>query len=151
MTIRPGGAGQAKFDPTWQDGAFIGIRDRSDEMLIVTPGIRDRSDEMLIVTPSGVYKMRNDWRRPELERCDVEFFTTLKGTPWNPNPAEGDMAVPMPAPAPVSLVVVAAAPVDRAASRLYIRRSDVQKFDYSMNELSGMQISDDGHDCSRAH
>ena len=45
---------------------------------------------------------------------------TLKGTPWNPNPAAGetaadaltaDMAVPMPAPAPVPQVVVAAAPV----------------------------------------
>ena len=34
--------------------------------------------------------------------------------------------------APVSQVVVAAALVDRAASTLYIRRSDVQKYGYSM-------------------
>ena len=70
-----------------------------------------------------------------------EFLTTLKGTPWNPNPAAremaadalpADMAVPMPAPAPVLEVVVAAAPVDRAASR-YIRRADVQKYGSSMN------------------
>ena len=62
----------------------------------------------------------------------------LKGTPWNPNPAAGEalpaeMAVPMPAPVPVPQVVMAAKPVDRAASRLYIRRADVQKYGYSMN------------------
>ena len=34
----------AKLDPKWQDEAFIGIR--------------DRSDEMLIMTTSGVYKTR---------------------------------------------------------------------------------------------
>ena len=85
------------------------------------------------MTTSGVYKTRNVRRRPESERWDFEFLTTLKGTPWNPNPAAGEMAVPMPAPAPVPQVVVAAAPVDRAASRLYIRRTDVQKYGYSMN------------------
>ena len=37
MPIRHGSARQAKLDPKWQDGAFIGIRDRSDEMLIMTP------------------------------------------------------------------------------------------------------------------
>ena len=77
MPIRPGGARQAKLDPKWQDGAFIGIR--------------DRSDEKLIMTTSGVYKTRNVRRRPESERWDFEFFMTLKGTPWNPNPA-GEMA-----------------------------------------------------------
>ena len=128
MPIRPGGARQAKLDPKWQDGAFIGIR--------------DRSDEMLIMTLSGVYKTRNVRRRPELELWDFEFLTTLKGTPWNANPAAGemgvdalptDMAVPMPVPAPVPQVVVAAVPADRAESRFYIRRSDVQKYGYSMN------------------
>ena len=94
------------------------------------------------MTTSGVYKTRNVRRRPELERWDFEFLMTLKGTPWNPNPAAGemaadalpaDMAVPMPAPAPVPQIVVAAAPVDRAASRVYIKKADVQKFGYSMN------------------
>ena len=67
---------------------------------------------------------------------------TLKGTPWNPNPAAGemaadalpaDMALPMPVPAPVPQVVVAAAPVDRAASRVYIKKAHVQKYGYCMN------------------
>ena len=68
--------------------------------------------------------------------------TSVKGTPWNPNPAAGEMTadalpadveVPMPALEPVPQVVVATAPVDRAASRLYIRRADVQKYGCSMN------------------
>ena len=49
-----------------------------------------------------------------------------------------DMAVPMPAPAPVPQVVVAAALVDRAASRLYIRRADVQKYGYCLGCRSVM-------------
>ena len=66
-------------------------------------------------------------------RWNFEFLTALKGTPWNPNPAArkmaadalpADKAVLMPVPAPVPQVVVAAALVDRAASRLYIRRFD---------------------------
>ena len=36
MRIRPGRATQANSDPRWQDGAFIGARDRSDVMLIMT-------------------------------------------------------------------------------------------------------------------
>ena len=75
MPIRPGGARQTKLDPKWQDGAVIGIR--------------DRSGEMLIMTTSGVYKMRNVRRRPESERWDFEFLMTLKSTPQNPNPAAG--------------------------------------------------------------
>ena len=128
MPIRPGAARQAKLDPKWQDGAFIGIR--------------DRGDEMLIMTTSGVYKTRNVRRRPELERWDFEFLMTLKGAPVEPESAAGemaadalpaDMAVPIPAPALVPQIVVAAALVDRAASRVYIKKADVQKFGYSMN------------------
>ena len=37
MPIRLGGARQAKLDFKWQDGSFFGTRDRSDEMLIMTP------------------------------------------------------------------------------------------------------------------
>ena len=130
MPIRPGGARQATLDPNWQDGAFIGTR--------------DRSGEMLIMTTSGVYKTRNVRRRPELERWDFEFLKTLKCTPWNPNPAAGeieadalpaDMAVPMPAPAPVPQVVVAAAWVDRAASEqsVHQERPMGRNIVYSMN------------------
>ena len=91
----------------------------------IRPG--GRSDEMLTVTSSGEHKTRDVRRRPELERWDFEFLTTSKGTSWNPNLAAGemaagalpaDMAVPTPAPAPVPQVVVAAAPVDRAAAEI---------------------------------
>ena len=93
MPIRLGGARKRNWIPSGKmEHSFIGIK--------------DCSDEMLIMTPSDVYKTRNVQRRPELEPWDFEFFTTLKGTPWNPNPAgemaadalPADMAVPMPAP-----------------------------------------------------
>ena len=104
---------------------------------------------------SGVCKTRNVRRRPESERWDFEFLVTLKGTPWNPNPAAGnmaadalpaDMAVPMPAPARVPQVVVAAAPVDRAASSVHIKKADVQKYGYSMNCLGCRSVT-----TARAH
>ena len=42
MPNRPEGARQAKLDPKWQDEAFIDIRDRCDEMLIMTTsGVQD--------------------------------------------------------------------------------------------------------------
>ena len=123
MPHRLGDARQAKLNPKWQDGSFIGIR--------------DRSDEMLIMTTSGVYKTRNVRRRPELERCDFEFLMTLKGYAVEPDSGgrkdgdalPADMAVPMPAPAPVPQVVVAAAPVDivqraKCSRRLMCRNSD---------------------------
>ena len=88
MPIRPGGARRAKWDPKLQDGAFIGIR--------------DSSDGMLIMAPSGVYNLRNVRRRPEVERWNFEFLTTLKGAPCTPNPTAGEMA----AGGPISKQVV---------------------------------------------
>ena len=91
------------------------------------------------MTSSGVYKNEECSNKKMLERLDFEFLTTLKSTPWNPNPPAGemaadalstDMAVPMPAPAPVPPVVV-------AEIRL-------------QHELSWMQISGDGA-TKRAH
>ena len=62
VPVRPGGARHAKLDPKLQDGTFIGIRDRST---------------------------RNVRRRPELERWDVEFLTTLKGYALEPESIGG--------------------------------------------------------------
>ena len=54
MPIRLGVARQVKLDLKWQERASLGIR--------------DPSDEMLIMTQSAVYKTRNARRRPELDR-----------------------------------------------------------------------------------
>ena len=78
IPIRLGGARQAKLDPKWHDEAFIGIR--------------HRSDEMLIMTSSGVYKTRNVRRRPKLDRWDFEFRTTFRGYALEPEPDGGEMA-----------------------------------------------------------
>ena len=95
MPIRPGGARQAKLDPKWQDGAFICTR--------------DRSDEMLVMTPSGVYKTRTCSETPRVGALglrvphDVEGYS--RGTriqeagEMAADALPADMAVPMPAPA----------------------------------------------------
>ena len=51
--------------PKWQDGAFIGIR--------------DRSDEMLIMTTSGVYTTRNVRRRPEVGALGLRIPHDVEG------------------------------------------------------------------------
>ena len=75
MPIRPGDARQAKLDPKWQDGAFTGIR--------------DRSDEMLTITPTGVYKTRNVRRRPELEALGLRDPHDVEGHGVEPESAGG--------------------------------------------------------------
>ena len=93
------------------------------------------------MTPSGVYKNQERSETPRVGALGFRVPHDVEcRVPWNRNLAAGemapaDMAVPMPALAPVSLVVEAAAQVDRAASRLCIWRSDVQKYGYSMNCL----------------
>ena len=145
MPVRLGGARQAKLDPAWQDGAFIGIR--------------DRSDEMLNMTPSGVYKTRNVRKRPELERWDFEFLTTSKGTPWKLNPAAGEMAadaLPRRRGSPEASARTSPScrgggstggPYSEQVVHQEVRCTDIRL----QVELSWMQISDDGHDGSRAH
>ena len=70
---------------------------------------RDRSDEMLIMTPSGVYTKRNVSKDAQSWSVGIpSFLTTSMGTRGTRNPAAGkmaadalpgEMAVPMPAPA----------------------------------------------------
>ena len=140
MPIRPGGARQATLDPKWQDGAFIGIR--------------DRSDEMLIMKPSGVYKTRNVRRRPELERWDFEFLTTLKGTPWNPNPAARGTSRRNGSPDASTRTSPSgrggggtSGPCSEQVVHQEIRCAEI----WLQHELSWMQVSDDGHDGWCAH
>ena len=101
-----------KLDPECHEGTFIGIRDRSD------------------------VECRKNEERARGGKSWNHGISSLTDTPWKPAPVEGDvaadalsadMAVPMPAPAPVLPVVVAAAPVGRAASKLYIKRAHVHK------------------------
>ena len=145
MPNRPGGARQAKLDPKWQDGTFIGIR--------------DRSDEMLIMTPSQVYKTRNVRRRPEWERWDFDFLTTLKGAPWNPNPAAGRDGSRCTSRRHGSPDVSArTSPSGRGgggtrgpSSEQVVHQESRCAEILLQHELSWMQISDDEHDGTCAH
>ena len=97
-----------------------------------------------IMTPSGVVQNEDCSKTPRVGALGLRVPDDVEGYAVEPESRGGRdgsrctsrrYRVPMPAPVPVPQIVVATAPVDRAASRLYIRRADVQKYGYSMNCL----------------
>eukprot|EP00972_Heterocapsa_arctica_P113911 16439725-Heterocapsa_arctica.AAC.1 len=69
------------MESKWRDGVFVGIR--------------ERSDEILVMTETGVYKARLYRRMPEEARWDADFLSKLIGVPWDPVPApEGETVLP---------------------------------------------------------
>ena len=69
----PGSKGKDKFEPRWLEGVWLGIA--------------DRSLEVIIGTDKGVIKVR-DVRRHGLEKdkWDIARFNNMKGVPWEPVP-----------------------------------------------------------------
>ena len=61
-----------KADDRFLDGVFVGMR--------------LRSDEILVATENGVVKTRTLRRRPESEQWDREFVGRVRGTPRQPDP-----------------------------------------------------------------
>ena len=128
------------------DRAFIGIRDRSDEMLIMTPS-------------GGVYKTRNVRRRPESERWDFEFLTTLKGLSVEPESGggrDGSRCTSRGYGSPDASTRTSPSgrgaggtggPCSEQVVHQEIRCAEI----WLQHELSWKHISDDGHDGTCAH
>ena len=79
--LKTGSVGKDKFNSRWEEGVWLGIS--------------DESGESIIGTKEGVIKAR-DFRRKAIaeERWNKEHFTSIKGTPWEPNPGrESDYRV----------------------------------------------------------
>ena len=121
---------------------------------------RDQSrKEMLIMTPSEVYKTKNVRRRPELKRKDFEFFTTfVEGYAVDTEPSSGrdgsrctsrrhDRPDASARTIPWSWWRQRPWTEQPSGCTWVIRRAEI----LLQHELSWMQISDDGHDCTRAH
>ena len=140
MPIRPGGARQAKLDPKWQDGAFIGIR--------------DRSDEMLIMTPSGVYKNEECAETPGVRiPHDVEGYAV---EPESGGGRDGSRCTSRRYGSPDASTCTS--PSSRGGSGIAgpSREQNVHQESRcagirSQHELSWMQISDDEQDGTCAH
>ena len=123
----PAGKRTSRIRDKWLPGVFLGVI--------------DRSDELMIGTTEGVIKARS-WKRLTLpERSDSAFFLKCIGTPWEPVPSQPGLAdVPitthisapltlpreeLPPPAP-------AEPTPKTARRTYIRKDEeLKNFGYT--------------------
>ena len=72
LYMRPNSKGQDKFDVRWETGIWMGIADRTGEIII---GTKD-----------GVVKARDIRSLEEKEAWDVGRFNDIRGTPWEPIP-----------------------------------------------------------------
>ena len=68
-----------EFEPRFMKGVFLGLT--------------DRSDEILVAGPEGIRKARTIRRLPEEERWNVEQILAVQGTPLHPNPGSSDPRV----------------------------------------------------------
>ncbi len=76
MYLRPETVGKDKAESRWEEGAWLGVR--------------DESGEIIIGTNKGVIKARTFKRygRDEDRWC-VEKFEAFRGVPWEPVPGRG--------------------------------------------------------------
>ena len=96
-------------------------------------GVQDRTDELIIMTETGMTKARTVYRKPAEERYNKDLLLKVKGTPWDPQPQDQDnLMLPKAINLEVRQDVPAAEP--KAAKReffgrsVYIRRKDVEKY-----------------------
>ena len=61
--------GVARVEPRWEDGIFLGVS--------------DRSDELHVGTERGMHKGRPVTRREATERVDLTFLSSMSVRPWD--------------------------------------------------------------------
>ena len=59
----------ARVEPRWEDGIFLGMS--------------DRSDELHVGTERGIHKERTVGRREATERVDLTFLNSVSARPWD--------------------------------------------------------------------
>ena len=92
MYLKAGKNG-SKLDDRWNSGLFLGVQ--------------DRSDEVVVGTESGVFKARTVKRLDPVQRRDAKLALEMRGLPWDPVPGviteDGEV--------PTAIVKIVAAPV----------------------------------------
>ena len=61
--------GVASVEPRWEDGIFLGVS--------------DRSDELYVGTERGMHKVRTVRRREAKERVDLTFLNSVSAIRWD--------------------------------------------------------------------
>merc|ERR1712026_504783 len=67
---------KANMEPRFLNGIFLGLT--------------DRSDEVVVFGPHGIRKARTLRRKSEPERWNAEQLLSVRRTPLQPNPGEND-------------------------------------------------------------
>ena len=122
------GKNGSRLNDIWHEALFLGVQDRSDEVVV---GTRD-----------GAFKARRVRRLDPVQRRDAALAREMRGLPWDPVPGvpNDDGEVPIlivrVAAAPVATsgelppVVVPVVPAERG---LYVRKADITAYGPSPN------------------
>ena len=115
LYMTPGITGKDKLDARWEKGIWLGIR--------------DRSGEVIVGTPDGCVKVRSIRRRPEGERWNREEWHGMRGVSWEVIPGHPDRElksrVILPKAVPVSGPEMEAR--EQPVRRMNIQRKDIAK------------------------
>ena len=118
MPLRPQSREPTNLDPRVEEGCFMGIR--------------EVSDEALIMTPQGLVKCRDVRRRPEPERWSDVLLKKIVGTPCEPNPGSQDMRIKTIRAEPGALPRrVESDGRPQQTRRMRLMKKDFQEFDYT--------------------
>ena len=103
--------GVARVEPRWEDGIFLGVS--------------DRSDQLHVGTKRGLHKVRTIRRLEATERVDVTFVNSVSARPWNGPKKVRDVRI-------VLLVVCSPTAMAEAEAigkgrHLYISKADLMK------------------------
>ena len=103
--------GLARVEPRWEDGIFLGVS--------------DRSDELYVGTERGMHKVRTVRRREATERADPTFLNSVSARPWEgPKKVRVVRIVLLDVSSPAAMAEAEAIGKGR---RLYISKDDIVK------------------------
>ena len=101
--------GVARVEPRWEDGIFLGVS--------------DRSDELYVGTERGMHKVRTVRRREATERVDLTFLNSVSARPSDgPKKVRDVRIVLLDVTSPTAMAEAEAIGKGR---RLYISKADI--------------------------
>ena len=101
--------GVARVKPRWEDGIFLGVS--------------DRSDELHVGTERAMHKVRTVRRREATERVNLAFFNAVSARPWDGPKKVRDVRIVL---SDVSSPAAMAEAIGKGR-RLYINKADIMK------------------------
>ena len=103
--------GVVRVEPRWEDGIFLGVS--------------DRSDELYVGTERGMHKVRRVRRREATERVDLTFRNSVSARPWDGPKKVRDVRIVLPDVS--SPAAMAEGEAIGKGRRLYISKAHIMK------------------------